>query len=860
VGGTNSKRWRIPIIILAGVALTFGIIYLVVFLKSSRKTPVEVTSLESWLTSNGYDLYKPLRNDMPPGSLIKFADSKTLLVMTAQDLYGQKSPTIEPSAAPDVSWQANQKFAGAGIVEMVPGLGSAGLSGSGVAVSTVELKNLETVTIPLDSLQAAVQGNAKLKDALAKNDETLLVVVEAIRAGQVECNLTSTDGADVKGKLDAERLKAAVGSNFEVRSTSRIVSTKPVYIGFKAAKVTSVAKTLGGPERELKLEMLPLKNLQELKQSARAQRLHSRFRVFALAIGQGNYPYGSERTGGELPGAIASANLVANNLRQLASHEDIQTLASRETSSGDFDTRRRLTKAELEARIDQFIDFVRSRSQPGEEVAIIYYYFGHGLAEGISRSVYLVPEAFKDDASKNIADVSNELISVAGLRERFLAVTDNLVFLIDSCRSHRQEDKELLRIWSLALGQNRDNIASIVDALQFMSGIYGPSPILFGSADGLFAATVQYATPSGMAAVGPVAARLDLLFKATQRAKASVTPVAFVRSMQEPAALSEAKAVDVRAYTALRDDFLKDLPAITLVGTSPTSIAMRRTPYQPPVLRPSPSLELPDKPPPSGVLARKLNVQPLDGLSDFARLPDGSYFLLDSKWNLWKWPGDGRPRTLVRKELHFPQLGSSAAGDVYLNLSDDHTLHLSVNGGEFRLLRRDSYPKLVGQSCDPRSALLVDDDNTVGTKDDILRLQRKKQPEKIGAIDASGVFDVIEFPKDVLVYTTGDDRTIYRHARGESKPWITNLSQPSVLTASQDHLYCIERSGPRLYRVGKDAKTEVVDLRDTGIFNESARDEDCRGFHAIGKEIVLILSGTGIYELDLKTARWELVR
>ena len=176
------------------------------FLYSYRKptsTPLaEVSSLETWLNYNGYDVFKPLRDDMPAGSLIKLNGSKTLLVMSSAELFGENAPTTSRSTAPDVIWKTDQKLAGEGCLEMVPGLASAGLSGFGATISSVELKNLETETIPLATVQAAVKDNAKLKDALIKSDHTMLVVVEAIRAGQVEWNLTATDGGDLNGKID----------------------------------------------------------------------------------------------------------------------------------------------------------------------------------------------------------------------------------------------------------------------------------------------------------------------------------------------------------------------------------------------------------------------------------------------------------------------------------------------------------------------------------------------------------------------------------------------------------------------------------------------------------------------------------
>ncbi len=242
-------------------------------MKATSKPLAEVSSLETWLNSNGYDLLKPLRDDMPPGSLIKLNGSETLLVISSAELFGEDASTTSPSTAPDVVWKTDQKLAGEGCLKMVPGLVSAGLSGSGVTVSSVELKNLETETIPLATVEAAVKDNEKLKEALIKSDQTTLVVIEVIRAGRVEWNLTAKDGGDLTGTINAERLKAAVGSNFEVTSAGKIVSTKPVYIGFKGVKRAqgSARPRSDGTVSEIRMENVLFGSVRRYRQQSVAK-------------------------------------------------------------------------------------------------------------------------------------------------------------------------------------------------------------------------------------------------------------------------------------------------------------------------------------------------------------------------------------------------------------------------------------------------------------------------------------------------------------------------------------------------------------------------------------------------------------
>ncbi|MGO9467117.1 MAG: hypothetical protein ACLQIB_11955 [Isosphaeraceae bacterium] len=265
--GAHGGGWQWAIIgSVIVVLLTLGGVYLYSNRKATKPL-AEVSSLETWLTYNAYDVFKPLRDDMPPGTLIKLNGAETVLVMTSAELFGENATTTSRSTAPDVSWKTDQKLAGEGCLKMVPGLASAGLSNSGVAVSSVELKNIETETIPLDAVKAAVNDNEKLKDALIKSDQTMLVVVEAIRAGEVECNLTATDG----GTINAERVKAAVGSNFEVTSDGKIVSSKPLYLGFKGVKRAQGSARPGSPVREIRIENVPLGSVRRYRQQSDAK-------------------------------------------------------------------------------------------------------------------------------------------------------------------------------------------------------------------------------------------------------------------------------------------------------------------------------------------------------------------------------------------------------------------------------------------------------------------------------------------------------------------------------------------------------------------------------------------------------------
>ena len=68
-----------------------------------------------------------------------------------------------------------------------------------------------------------------------------------------------------------------MGSNFEVKSVGKIVSTKPVYLGFKAVKrAQGSTGRPGGPEREIRLEQVPLGIVRRYRQQSDAKRAGKR--------------------------------------------------------------------------------------------------------------------------------------------------------------------------------------------------------------------------------------------------------------------------------------------------------------------------------------------------------------------------------------------------------------------------------------------------------------------------------------------------------------------------------------------------------------------------------------------------------
>ena len=118
----GGRQWAIIGSVIV-VLLALGGVYLYSYMKATSKPLAEVSSLETWLNYNGYDVFKPLRDDMPPGSLIKLNGSETLLVMSSAELFGENASTTSPSTAPDVSLEDRSEAGRRGLPENGAGIG-----------------------------------------------------------------------------------------------------------------------------------------------------------------------------------------------------------------------------------------------------------------------------------------------------------------------------------------------------------------------------------------------------------------------------------------------------------------------------------------------------------------------------------------------------------------------------------------------------------------------------------------------------------------------------------------------------------------------------------------------------------------
>jgi hypothetical protein len=145
----------------------------------------------------------------------------------------------------------------------------------------------------------------------------------------------------------------------------------------------------------------------------------------------------------------------------------------------------------LAYQIQQWVIDTKKQIDPHRRSLILFYYFGHGLADGMSKSVFLVPEGFIDDPHRRVTQLQDRLLSVEWLISTLNQASDRLLLMIDACRQHGNEDQQLVNQFPGTPAQ-KGNLADILSAVQFSNELMGPQPVLFASADSTNAHVVDY--------------------------------------------------------------------------------------------------------------------------------------------------------------------------------------------------------------------------------------------------------------------------------------------------------------------------------------------------------------------------------
>ncbi|MGB7284753.1 MAG: hypothetical protein WBE13_20975, partial [Candidatus Acidiferrum sp.] len=274
---------------------------------------------------------------------------------------------------------------------------TAAIGGNEDLNASIELSSLELLTLPLNKVKDSVQTNSRVGDALASHPDDLFVILEALKVGKMRLVFRDASEVSAKAKSFTDWVKATFGTSANLDQSGTIESDAPLVLGTRMARLSEASTALGGSGRETTVSKISTTDLEKFRNNvaSKVSRLYSNFDIFGLVISTGNYPSLSKRAGGELPDAVRTGEGVATDLRRLVSPSQanhIQVISSNEVSPASFDPTRRLSKSDILQGIHNFREYVRKNSDPNKQTLIVFYYFGHGLADGMSKSVFLVPE------------------------------------------------------------------------------------------------------------------------------------------------------------------------------------------------------------------------------------------------------------------------------------------------------------------------------------------------------------------------------------------------------------------------------------------------------------------------------------
>jgi hypothetical protein len=877
-GGRKNELRRRPVWIAVGLAVVVGALFIVFYVWSSRRT-IDSSALDKELRAQGYEMFRPFRDDLTPGTIVRLKTAGQEIVLNAAAIGGLPAP--QTGKSPDRSWRVAVKLSGSGEAHVLSDLLGAGLEGIDAAEAVMTLTDVTVQSIPLKPLADTVRAHPDLLSDSAQRDKSIVIIHEILVAGKCKCEFHTKDGSKLNLKIKEKEGSLALAGAFTVSADGELVSNRPMPLGFKAYPLRSKSLDLDPESRRTRLEVderseaggkpLSPDEIKKLREGPSSHTsLGSEYQVFALCIGLGNYP------NAELDGAPESAVHMANLFRSIAPPEKegsprrvvVHTSVS---DGGQFAARTHRTRGELLKWIDQFVEQTRPAIDPSKHAIVIFYYCGHGIAEGNFRTAFLMPEDFAvppDDSrgTGRFIAVANSLVDTGTVIEKLTALVEHPLLLVDSCRKHDNDDDISVR-GAKALGLDPDNMRDILKVFQFAGGNSGPHPVLFGGSDGKVTPVVH--TDWSSNGVGPIAARMHVLFEDVRRRGANLDLSGFISEMTKSVRTTGGE--EARAFTDLRTDFREKLPSAVLFGNSAGEFARRLKPYVPQatIQTPPPNFHDPfangsnvssnQSSPSDGVRISRLVKDSISvkGITDFAYLPQQRrFYAVNFGGELWTWTDADRTANRVKQNLNFPiitRLGNAAL----LYVADERIIYRSNDKGEFEPQTREVYVGSFGRAVDDGSVLVVQSDATIGTPDDVLRYSVSGKIQSLDRFDATPATTVAEFWDGQLIFADELESTlVVRRPQGGSKVVAKGLDRPGAIAVSDRAAFCLGAGG-RLYRLTDLNRVEFADLA-PGVFAEKfQRTESNRGFEAFDANMLLIAANDGIYSIDLSQAHWH---
>jgi hypothetical protein len=798
---------------------------------------------------------RPFRSDFLPGTLLTVGKTRDRVAMASSVFLNGRSSVVLNATLPDITLKLKLK------ANANAGARAAEIKGGEDLNASLELSGLELLTLPLDKVKDSVRANSRVSDALTNHPDDLFVILEALKVGKMHLAFRDASEVSVKAKSITDWVKATFGTAANLDQSGTIQSDAPLILGTRLARLSEASTALGGSARETIVAKVSAADLAKFRNdvASKVSRLYSNFDVFGLVISLGNYPSLSKRAGGELPDAVRTGEGVAVDLRRLmppSAANHIQVISSNEVSPKSFDPTRRLSKSDVLQGVHDFLEYVKHNGDPNKQTLVVFYYFGHGLADGISKSVFLVPEQFVDDESRNIPNMSDRLIDTADITRQISEVSDHSILLIDACRAYKDQAKELREAWKKTVKQGSD-VDGILNAIQFASGIYGPTPIIFASDDGMAADTVKYPAAGLSSGTGPLALRLRSVLDDLNGNGGGLPLDGFLRAFQSADVsllnLESQEAVKVRGYTFTRSDFVAKFGPSLIVSADPVDVLPRKQAFA------SPGNELHSRaggtePPPSGrdsavriVRADRPSGNDIEGLV-FA--PGVGLVALDDANKVWIREAKGW--RAFHKELPVVRIGWDPECGLLLYQFDERIVYC-FRDARLKPAYEKFHSELLGTSAAGGFVMVRFVDGNPA-----LLFARDGKIREIARISASEIFDAARDSRGRFWFSTADGLWVYEG--GKTKRTGDGLWRPNNIVATKNMVFVWSEDGRILYRVNTEkGLVEALDLRGIGFGDVYIRRNFVRSF-AIKDEVTFCFGfGPDVVEVSLTKAQWRKV-
>ncbi|OEU64963.1 MAG: hypothetical protein BA863_12800 [Desulfovibrio sp. S3730MH75] len=488
-----------------------------------------LSQLEEVFNAYGFTMYKPPREGKwGVGTIFRLVEGEPLFVMEPkQVLSSNLAVNLDRAGIPNLSLTGS--FAGEGTA-IVKSLADMTLSYDQNIRVHINFHNPKIESVPVSKLKESLEKTQSLRRYLQHPSE-LFVITEALRIDGIKYVITSRDHAGGGIELSKHDLPINIKGKFRIDAGNHLSANFPLYVGYKAHKLTTISTALGGSSIIQLHPFSPMEIESERKRSSDVS-LTTDFQVFGLLIGLGNYQGYSERIGGLLTGANDSVDIMANDISRIPG-----AIVERLVRDYSPNTRPEEGYISRDTIMDKVHDFVgKYGNQMNDNSLLIFYYFGHGLSEPLSRKALLIPEDFNDRPEKEIRELWGELVFVHDVVNQLKKLPGSLLILIDSCRMRKRSDEIQPQIaLEPVLPPGVGSLIRRIDVVPFPNLFASPVPVIFSSPDREQAKVVPHVMPNGyVKRVGPLAEGFDKIWRTTLGKQGFLTLRGLIQEITKP--------------------------------------------------------------------------------------------------------------------------------------------------------------------------------------------------------------------------------------------------------------------------------------------------------------------------------------